>query len=175
MIRVAVLDDYARMAHEFADWSLLGPGAETTFLHEKISEALGLAFSFFGMLASYAVGLLPSLIICTAFAKIRRHISAVGLRLVAAAVIGAAVYFLAFVLGLDLLTAGRMERAYWLFTFYAAFYAAAAGAVSAFICVVLLSQRISCRSCTFSLTLRSGRLPPLGPSGYSSGASTIGS
>jgi len=58
-------------------------------LHEKIGVAFGVAFSFFGLLASYAVGLLPSLIICTAFAKIRRHISAVGLRLVAAALIGA--------------------------------------------------------------------------------------
>jgi hypothetical protein len=37
------------------------------------------------------------------------------------------------VLGLDLLTAGRMERAYWLFTFYAA----AVGAVAAFICAFI--------------------------------------
>ena len=39
-------------------------------LHEKISEALGVAFSFFGLLASYAVGLLPSLIICSVLCKI---------------------------------------------------------------------------------------------------------
>jgi hypothetical protein len=102
-------------------------------LHEKIGIAFGVAFSFFGLLASYAVGLLPSLIICTALARSRRHISAVGLRLGAAALIGAIVYFLVFVLGLDLLTAGQMERAYWLFTFYAA----GAGAVSAFICAYL--------------------------------------
>ena len=105
-------------------------------LHEKIGVAFGVAFSFFGLLASYAVGLLPSLIICSAFAKIRRHVSAVGLRLIAAALIGAAVYFLAFVLGLDLLTAGRMERAYWLFTFYAA----AAGAISALICAFIVEN-----------------------------------
>jgi hypothetical protein len=78
-------------------------------LHERIGVAFGVAFSFFGLLASYAVGLLPSLIICAAFAK--GHLSAVGVRLVAAALIGAAVYFLAFVRGLDLLTVGRPDGA----------------------------------------------------------------
>ena len=58
-------------------------------LHEKIGIAFGVAFSFFGIVASYAVGVLPSLIICTAFAKSRRQISAVGLRLIVAALIGA--------------------------------------------------------------------------------------
>jgi hypothetical protein len=108
-------------------------------LHEKIGVAFGVAFSFFGLLASYAVGLLPSLIICTALARSRRHISAVGLRLVAAALIGAIVYFLVFVLGLDLLTAGKMDRAYWLFTFYAA----GAGAVSAFICAFIAEHLLA--------------------------------
>jgi hypothetical protein len=102
-------------------------------LHEKIGVAFGVAFSFFGLLASYAVGLLPSLIICTAFAKCRQHIRSTGIGLIVAALIGASVYSLVFVLGFDLLTAGRMEGAYWLFTFYAA----AAGAVSAFICAFI--------------------------------------
>jgi len=101
-------------------------------LHVKISEALGVAFSFFGLLASYAVGLLPSLIICSAFAKSRRHISAVGMRLVVAALIGAAVYLLLFSVFLAGLGA-RMEHDWLLFTAYAA----GAGAVSALICAFI--------------------------------------
>ena len=93
-------------------------------LHEKIGEAFGVAFSLFGLLASYAVGLLPSLIICTAFAKSRRHISTVSLRLVAAALIGATVYFVLFALFMIGLSGG-LQRDYFLFTVYAT----AAGAI----------------------------------------------
>jgi hypothetical protein len=107
-------------------------------LHEKISEALGLAFSFFGMLASYAVGLLPSLIICSVFAKYRRHVSAVGSRFLVAALIGAAVYFVLFALFMIGLSGG-LRHDYLLFTVYAA----AAGAISAFICAFILEEFVA--------------------------------
>jgi len=108
-------------------------------LHEKLGVAFGIAFSFFGLLASYAVGLLPSLIIGFAYSRSRRRISAVGVGLIVAVLIGATVYFLVFLLGLGVLDTGRMlnsfsgsrtEHDLWLFTFYAA----GAGAVSAFFC-----------------------------------------
>jgi phosphoglycerate dehydrogenase-like enzyme len=37
-MRIAVLDDYQRRAHEFADWDSLGPGAEVEFFHEPIER-----------------------------------------------------------------------------------------------------------------------------------------
>ena len=107
-------------------------------LHEKIGEAFGIAFSFFGLLASYAVGLLPSLIICTPFAKSRRHISSVGRRLLAAALIGAAVYFVLFALFMIGLSGG-LQHDYFLFTGYAA----AAGAISAFVCAFILEEFVA--------------------------------
>ncbi len=36
MIRVAVLDDYQRRAHEWADWSSLGDGVEVEFFAEPM-------------------------------------------------------------------------------------------------------------------------------------------
>jgi hypothetical protein len=66
-------------------------------LHEKIGEALGVAFSFFGLLASYAVGLLPSLVIGFAYSRSRRYVSAIRHRFGIGALIGAAVYYLPFV------------------------------------------------------------------------------
>jgi phosphoglycerate dehydrogenase-like enzyme len=35
-VRIAVLDDYQRRAHEFADWASLGPDARVEFFHESI-------------------------------------------------------------------------------------------------------------------------------------------
>jgi len=104
-------------------------------LHEKIVEALGIAFSFFGLLASYAVGLLPSLIIGFAYSKTRRHIRTIPYRLLAVALIGATVFYLPFVLlVLDMHNNGdRMKHDLLLFTFYAA----GAGAVSAFFCAFI--------------------------------------
>ena len=37
MARIAVLDDYQRVAHRFADWSRLS-GHEVTFFHEPLAE-----------------------------------------------------------------------------------------------------------------------------------------
>ncbi len=39
MVRIAVLDDYQRRAHEFADWGSLGPEAEVQYFHEPIDES----------------------------------------------------------------------------------------------------------------------------------------
>lgn len=36
---VAVLDDYQRRAHEYADWAALGPGVEVAFFHEPMDQA----------------------------------------------------------------------------------------------------------------------------------------
>jgi phosphoglycerate dehydrogenase-like enzyme len=46
MLRVAVLDDYQRRAHEFADWDSLGADAQVSFFHEpiepsRLAEVLG--------------------------------------------------------------------------------------------------------------------------------------
>lgn len=38
MIRVGVLDDYQRRAHEFAEWSSLGPEVDVVFFHEAMNE-----------------------------------------------------------------------------------------------------------------------------------------
>ena len=38
MTRVAVLDDYQRRAHQFADWDSLGPGVEVVYFHEPIAR-----------------------------------------------------------------------------------------------------------------------------------------
>ena len=38
MTTVAVLDDYQRRAHEYADWDSLGPDVEVTFFSEPISQ-----------------------------------------------------------------------------------------------------------------------------------------
>jgi phosphoglycerate dehydrogenase-like enzyme len=38
MIRVAVLDDYHRRAHAYADWASLGPQVEVVFFHEPIGR-----------------------------------------------------------------------------------------------------------------------------------------
>ncbi|MGC1354566.1 MAG: hypothetical protein WA851_02005 [Xanthobacteraceae bacterium] len=47
-------------------------------LHEKIGEALGIALSFFGLLASYVVGLVPSLIVAFVCSRSRRRISSLA-------------------------------------------------------------------------------------------------
>ncbi len=39
MVRIAVLDDYQRRAHEFADWSWLGPEAQVSYFHEPIERS----------------------------------------------------------------------------------------------------------------------------------------
>jgi len=38
-LQVAVLDDYQRRAHDFADWASLAPAAEATFFHDPIPQA----------------------------------------------------------------------------------------------------------------------------------------
>jgi hypothetical protein len=104
-------------------------------VHEKISEALGVAFSFFGLLASYAVGLLPSLIIALVYATNRRRIIGVGRRFLVAALTGAVVYFVLFTLFMIGISGG-LRHDYLLFTGYAA----AAGAISAFVCAFILEE-----------------------------------
>jgi phosphoglycerate dehydrogenase-like enzyme len=39
VLRIAVLDDYQRRAHEFADWDSLGDGARVTYFHEPIEPS----------------------------------------------------------------------------------------------------------------------------------------
>ena len=44
-MRVAVLDDYQRAAHRFADWSRLR-AHEVTFFHEPLDDPVGVLASF---------------------------------------------------------------------------------------------------------------------------------
>jgi uncharacterized membrane protein YeaQ/YmgE (transglycosylase-associated protein family) len=101
-------------------------------LHDKIGLAFGIALSFFGLLASYIVGLLPSLIAAFGCLKSRR-ITSFGLRLLVTALIGAAIYLLLFSLFLPGLT-GRNKHDWLLFTGYAA----GAGAISTFFCALIV-------------------------------------
>lgn len=39
LVRIAVLDDYQRRAHELADWGSLGPEAQISFFHEPIEPS----------------------------------------------------------------------------------------------------------------------------------------
>ena len=39
MLKIAVLDDYQRRAHEFADWDSLGAEAEVSFFHDPIEPS----------------------------------------------------------------------------------------------------------------------------------------
>ena len=94
--------------------------------------------SFFGLLASYVVGLVPSLIVAFVYSRSRRRSSSVGRRLLVAAMIGAAVYFVlfaVFMIGLG----GGLQHDYLLFTGYAA----ASGAISAFICALILEEFVA--------------------------------
>jgi phosphoglycerate dehydrogenase-like enzyme len=51
VLRTAVLDDYQRRAHEFADWDSLGDGVRVTYLHEPIdASALAQALAEFEVL-----------------------------------------------------------------------------------------------------------------------------
>jgi uncharacterized membrane protein YeaQ/YmgE (transglycosylase-associated protein family) len=101
-------------------------------LHDKFGQAFGIALSFFGLLASYVVGLLPSLIAAFGCSKSRR-ITGLGLRLLVTALIGAAIYLLLFSLFLPGLT-GRNKHDWLLFTGYAA----GAGAISTFFCALIV-------------------------------------
>jgi hypothetical protein len=113
--------------------SIANRNADTLFT--KINEALGIAFSLYG-LTSYAIGFVPSLIAAFAYSKSYDHKRPIGQRLLVAALIGAAVYFLVCSLVLFFLYAGRIEPNAWLFTVYAA----GAGAVSAFLCALIVEN-----------------------------------
>jgi uncharacterized membrane protein len=114
--------------------SIANPNADT--LYTKISEALGIVFSFSGLFASYAVGGVPSLLAGFVYSRRYRHKGATGHRFLVAAFIGAAVCFLACSLVLFFLYAGRIETAAWPF----AAYAAGAGAVSALLCALIVEN-----------------------------------
>jgi hypothetical protein len=113
--------------------SIANPNADTLFT--KINEALGIAFSLYG-LTSYAIGFVPSLIAAFAYSKSYDHKRPIGPRLLVAALIGAAVYFLVCSLVLFFLYSGRIGTGAWLFTVYAA----GAGAVSAFLCALIVEN-----------------------------------
>jgi small-conductance mechanosensitive channel len=113
--------------------SLANPNSDP--FHEKTREAVGVALSIYGLMASYAVGLLPFLILTLVYARSRRHLSGVGRRFLVAALIGAVVYFIAFAI-LLIEISGGLDRDYRLF----AIYATAAGAVSSFVCAFILEE-----------------------------------
>jgi uncharacterized membrane protein YeaQ/YmgE (transglycosylase-associated protein family) len=114
--------------------SIANPNADT--LNRKISEALGVVFSFYGLFASYVAGLVPSLMAGFVYARSYRHKGTTGHRFLVAALIGAAVYFLVCSLVLYFLYAGRIDPDAWLFTAYAA----GAGAVSALLCALIVEN-----------------------------------
>ena len=114
--------------------SIANHNADT--LHTKISEALGMVFSFDGLFASYVVGLVPSLMAGFVYSRSYRHIGSTGHRILVAALIGAAVYFLVCSLVLYFIFAGRVETDAWLFTAYAA----GAGAVSTLFCALIVEN-----------------------------------
>jgi len=107
-------------------------------LHEKVGVAVGVALSPFGLVAAYAVGILPSLIIGFAHSRSRHHIRGVGRRFLVVAVMGPAVYFILFAVFMVGLSGG-LEHDYRLFTGYAA----AAGAVSVFFCAFILEMFVA--------------------------------
>ena len=117
--------------------SLGSPGSDT--LHLRIQVALGLAFSFYGLLASYAVGVVPALIAGLTYSRIRRHFSGSGTRLGLAALIGAAVYFPISSLAIGLVLGNRLG-ADWAFATFVTGDAAFGGAISAFICALIVEN-----------------------------------
>jgi uncharacterized membrane protein YeaQ/YmgE (transglycosylase-associated protein family) len=112
--------------------SIANRNADT--LYTKISQELGIFFSVYGLFSSYVVGLVPSLMAGLVHSRISRHIGSAGQRVLAAALIGAAVYCLVCALVLYFIYAGRVETDAWLFTIYAA----GAGAVAALLCASIL-------------------------------------
>jgi hypothetical protein len=106
-------------------------------IHTKISEAFGGIFSFYGLLGSYAVGLVPSLIIGLAYSKSYRH-RAVGSRLLIATLTGAIFYFV--VLLLVLCAAYIQHARIDIDGLLIGAYATGAGAVSAFLCALILEM-----------------------------------
>jgi uncharacterized membrane protein YeaQ/YmgE (transglycosylase-associated protein family) len=105
-------------------------------IHATIGESFGVVFSLYGLLACYVVGFVPSLIVGFAYSRSYRH-RTISRRLLVAAIIGAAVYFLVCALVLLSIFGGRMETD-WPFVAYAAGDAAGAGAVSAFFCALIV-------------------------------------
>jgi uncharacterized membrane protein len=114
--------------------SIANPNADT--LYTKVSEALGVVFSLYGLFACYVVGLLPSLMAGFVYSRSYRHKGAIAHRLPVAALIGAVVYFLVCSLVLIFLYAGRIEAGAWVFTAYAA----GAGAVSTLLSALILEN-----------------------------------
>ena len=104
-------------------------------IHAKIGEALGMVSSLYGLSVSYIVGFVPSLVAGFAYSRSYRH-RIIGRRLLVAALIGAAVYFLVSALVLLFVFGGRIETADWPF----AAYAAGAGSVSAFFCALIVEM-----------------------------------
>jgi hypothetical protein len=104
----------------------------------KLNEALLVVFTIGGLLACYAVGFFPALIAGFMYSFVystsRRHKKVVSHRLLRAALIGAVVYSLVCALALVSVYSGRVETGTWPFTVYAA----GAGAVSAFLCALIV-------------------------------------
>jgi hypothetical protein len=106
--------------------------AET--LLTTLHEALLLVFTIYGLLVSYTVGFLPSLFVgftylftCSTSRRNKKN------RLLGAALSGVVVFFLACALALLSFNASRADGG-WLLTAYAA----GAGAVSAFLCALIV-------------------------------------
>jgi uncharacterized membrane protein len=114
--------------------SIANQNADT--LYTKVDETFESFFSFYGLLSSYVVGFVPSLIVGFAYSRSFRHSTTVGQRLLVAALIGAALYFFVCALVLYFLFGGQIAADVKLFTAYAA----GAGAVSALLCASIVEM-----------------------------------
>jgi hypothetical protein len=101
-------------------------------LYEKITETVGIALSLYGLLTAYFAGLIPSLLISSAYSKIRQR--TIGYRLVVPTIVGSGAYCLVCVLVLSVLYGGEVSHDAWSF----AIYAAGAGAISTLLCALIV-------------------------------------
>ncbi|WP_375778370.1 hypothetical protein ACE103_03700 [Bradyrhizobium sp. ma5] len=106
--------------------------------HEKIDASLGMVFSVYGLLTCYAIGIVPALIAALVYLKSYDDRRSVGLRFLVATLLGALVYFLAYLLVLFFLDGGQVQ----LFALQFSLYGAGAGAVSTFICALIVETCI---------------------------------
>jgi len=100
----------------------------------KVGETFGMFRYFEGWLSAYALGLVPTLFASFAYSRARDQQTAVVHRLLIAAFIGAVISFCVCVLTMFLLSGGQIE----LFALQLSLYAAGSGAISAFVCALVM-------------------------------------
>jgi hypothetical protein len=105
-------------------------------LSTKINEALSVVFSLYGLLGSYAVGTIPSLIIGLVCLANYHHITTIRGWLLFAGLVGAAAYFFECSIALIFVYGGRVQADAWPL----AGFAAAAGAISACLCALIVEN-----------------------------------